>query len=95
MEYMNKIETNLGKWVVKYRWWIIVATILAVVGAASGVRLLTINDDMRVFISEDNPQLQALEALENTYNKNDSVIFTIAPKDGDVFTREPLAAVER
>ena len=36
-----------------------------------------------MFFSENNPQLQALEALENTYRKNDNV-----------FTRETLFAIE-
>jgi predicted RND superfamily exporter protein len=62
--------------------------------AASGLRFLTINNDTRVMFSEENPQLKALEALENTYNKIDNVLFVIAPKDENVFTRETLTAVE-
>ena len=91
---MNKFETNFGEWVVKYRWWIIITTILIVVSAASGAQFLTINNDTRVFFSEKNPQLQALETLENTYTKEQGVLFVIAPKDGNVFTRKTLAAVE-
>jgi predicted RND superfamily exporter protein len=55
---------------------------------------VTISNDMRVFFSDANPQLQALEALENTYVKNEGAFFIVAPKDGNVFTRETLAAVE-
>ncbi len=91
---MDRFETGFGKWVVKYRWLIIVVTILAVFGAGSGMRFLTFNNDSRVFFSEQNPQLQALESLENTYTKDNNVFFVIAPEDGDVFTRETLAAVE-
>jgi hypothetical protein len=53
-----------------------------------------VNNDMRVFFSKQNPQLQALEVLENTYTKDDNVIFVIAPKSGDVFTRDTLSAIE-
>ena len=42
------------------------------------MRYLTFNNDLRAFFSEENPQLQALEALENTYNKIDNVYFTVA-----------------
>lgn len=91
---MGKFEKIFGQLVVKRRWWIIVATVLIVAAAASGMRLLTFNNDTRVFFSEKNPQLQALEALENTYNKTNNVLFAIAPENGDVFTRETLAAVE-
>jgi hypothetical protein len=91
---MSGFETDFGMWVVKHRWWIIIATILTVFGTASGMRLLTFNNDTRVFFSEQNPQLQALEDLENTYIKDQNVLFVIAPKDGDVFTRETLTALE-
>lgn len=90
---MAWFEDVFGQWVVKNRWWIIIATIIILVTAASGIRFLTINNDTRVFFSEENPQLQALEALENTYNKIDNVLFVIEPHDGNVITRETLAAV--
>lgn len=91
---MTWFETVLGKWVVKRRWWIIVTMILIVLTVASGGRFLTFENDSRVFFSKENPQLQALEELENTYTKNNIVFFAIAPKDGNVFTRETLVAVQ-
>ena len=78
----------------RVRWWLMAASILMLFAAASGLRFLTFNTDTRVFFSEQNPQLQALEALENTYTENQNVLFVIAPQDGDVFTRESLAAAE-
>ncbi|MES9825881.1 MAG: MMPL family transporter [Candidatus Thiodiazotropha endolucinida] len=59
----------------------------------SGVQHLAFSNDYRMFFSEDNPQLKAFEQLQNTYTKNDNVLFVIAPKDGKVFTRETLSAV--
>jgi len=91
---MDRIEKHIGPWVLKHRWWIIIATILFTAGATSGARLLTFNNDTRVFFSERNPQLRALEELENTYTKNQNVFFVIAPANNDVFTRQTLAAVE-
>jgi len=91
---MKRFEESFGEWMVKRRWWIIVATAVVVVTAASGAQFLTFNRDNRVFFSKENPQLLALEALENTYTKNQNVLFAIAPKKGNVFTRETLAAVE-
>ena len=85
---------QFGEWVVRYRWWIILLVPLLVVAAASGARHLTFTTDYRVFFGDDNPQLQAFEALQNTYTKNDNVMFAIAPKDGKVFTRGTLAAVK-
>jgi len=91
---MGKFEEAFGDFVIKRRWWIIVATVLIVMTTASGTRFLTFNNDTRVFFSEKNPQLQALEALEDTYNRIDNVFIAIAPKNGNVFTRETLTAVE-
>jgi len=91
---MKHLEESIGPWVIKHRWWLIAATLLVSLASASGMRYLTFDNDLRAFFSKENPQLQALEELENTYNKIDNVYFTIAPKDGDIFTRETLAALE-
>lgn len=61
----------------------------------SGARFLGFTGDYHVFFSDDNPQMLAFERLERTYNKDDNVLFVLEPKNGDVFTPETLAAVER
>lgn len=91
---MKDFESKLGPWVIKYRWIIILLSFLLVLGAASGGRFLVFKADYRVFFSEDNPQLQAFDKLEKTYSRNDNVLFVLTPKDGNVFTRETLKAVE-
>ena len=91
---MHHPAESLGFWIIKYRWWIIAATIAMVAFTGSGLRFLSFNMDNRIFFSEDNPQLQALEALENTYVKNYNVLFIIEPRGGDVFERQALAVVE-
>ena len=90
---MNWIENRLGNWTVRYRKWIIFLTLPAVGLAAIGIRNLSISNDTRVFFSEKNPQYQALKALEDTFSKEQNVVFVVAPKDGNVFTRATLAAV--
>jgi predicted RND superfamily exporter protein len=62
--------------------------------AQRGSRFLGFSDDSRIFFSEDNPQLDAYDALEAIYTKNDHILFVLEPEDGDVFTRRTLAAVE-
>ncbi|GAB4347213.1 MAG: MMPL family transporter [Gammaproteobacteria bacterium] len=85
---------SYAEWVVRRRWRVIVTSLLLVVAATSGARLLQFTADYRVFFGEDNPELQAFEKLQNTYTKNDNVMIVLAPRDGDVFTRKTLAAVE-
>ena len=91
---MERFERLIGGLVVKHRWWIIAATLMAVAAAASGAVFLTFNTDNRVFFSEENPQLKALEALENIYSKNQNVFFAIAPENKEVFSHETLSLVE-
>ncbi|MCZ6804402.1 MAG: MMPL family transporter [Proteobacteria bacterium] len=91
---MNRLETTYPKWVLNNRWYIIFFSLVFVALATSGGRLITFTANYRVFFSDDNPQLLAFEALENTYAKNDNVLFVIAPDDGNVFSREVLSVVE-
>jgi hypothetical protein len=90
------MEANRGFWerVIRFRWWIIAVTLLMVAAGASGMRFLQFSNNYRVFFSEENPQLQAFDALQNKYTKNDNAMIALAPKNGKVFTRETLAAVE-
>lgn len=91
---MHELERNFGRWVIKYRWLVIIGSILAVLAFASGGRFLTFSTNYRIFFSADNPQLLNFDKLEKTYAKNDNVIIVITPKDGNVFTRQTLTAVE-
>jgi hypothetical protein len=91
---LNNFEANFGRWVIKHRWLIILTSIVSALAATNGVRFLTFNNDLRVFYGEANPHLQAFEAFEKTYTKDNNVIYIIASRNRDVFTRETLAAVE-
>ena len=84
-----------AEWLVRWRYFILIATLVVVAVVGSGVRFITLDTDYRVFFSEDNPQLKAFEQLQNTYTKTDNVMFVLAPKDGNVFTPETLASIAR
>ncbi len=90
---MTWIEDTLGRWVVKRRWWIIGLMTPLIAVAAAGIQHIRISNDTRVFFGDDNPDYQTLKAFEQTYSKEQSVFFVLAPKDENVFTRKGLAAV--
>lgn len=71
-------------------WLVIVLTLLVMAAMAAGLPRLSFSNDYRMFFSEDNPQLSAFESLQDTYSKNDNVLFVITPRDGSVFTRGTL-----
>jgi predicted RND superfamily exporter protein len=81
------------RFVLKYNYTVIFLSALVMLGLGSGVRHLQFNNDYRMFFSEENPQLQAFEQLQNTYTKNDNVLFVMSPADGKVFTPDTLSAV--
>ena len=91
---MKRFEQAFGKWVLKYRWPIIILSLVFVALTATGGKNIYFTTNYRVFFSEDNPELLAFEALENTYVKNDNVLFVLEPADGKIFTQETLSAIE-
>jgi len=95
MQNGNSFANKFAHLVLRYRWWIIVTSIIAVLAAASGGRLLAFSNDYRVFFAEDNPELLAFQNMENNYSKDDNVLIVIAPKDKNVFSRNTLDIVEK
>ena len=53
--------------IIRFRWLIILTSVLLTVFMATGMKNLAFNPDSRVFFSKQNPQLVALEELENTF----------------------------
>lgn len=86
--------TRFFRFVLEHPWLVIVLTVLAIGSIGSGARFLQFKNDYRMFFSEENPQLRAFEAMQDTYTKVDNVLFVVSPRDGNVFTRKTLAAVE-
>ncbi len=91
---MRKIENWIGNMVIRYRWLFVLGLLGTALLSANGIRFLTFSNNSRMFFSDENPQLQALEALERTYTKVENVLYLIAPKSGNIFERETLQAIE-
>ena len=81
--------------VVLHRRWLVaaLATLLMLV-MAGGARFIGITNDYRSLFDEDNPQLLALDALEDTYTVSNAALIAVAPREGLVFTRGTLGAIE-
>lgn len=83
-----------SEFIIRFRWWVVLATIAVVVLAAQGLGKLQFSNDYRVFFAEENPQLQAFETMQNTYDKSDNVLFIITPTEGSVFEPATLESIE-
>jgi len=83
------------EWILKWRYLVIILSLVVVGVIGSGApNLMPFSNDYRVFFSKDNPQLNAFENLQDTYTKDDNVMFVISPKNGDVFTPKNLTAIK-
>lgn len=91
---MTAFSTLLTSRILAHRWLVIIFSVFVFLLCSTGLSRLTIDSDLRVFFSKDNPQLQQLETVENTYIKNENILFVIAPKDGQIFTPRVLTVIQ-
>lgn len=82
------------KGILKYRWLVLMASLMLVILAGSGARFLGISNDYRDFFEGTNPNLEAYENLQRIYTKTDNILFVLAPNGGDVFDQSVLSAIE-
>ena len=89
----HNLGARLGEFVFRHRPLVMAIAFILTFIAASGIVHLKATTDYRMFFSEDNPELQALELLEDTYEKSDNVLLMIVPEDRDATSQQALAAV--
>ena len=75
----NKFAKGWAEFVIKRKWFVLIASILLVMGLASQGNM-EFDGDYHVFFSKSNPELEAFDALQDKYTKDDNVILALAPK---------------
>ena len=86
---------KLARNAIRYRWAVIAAALGFVVAALAGLRDgVRFDSSYRIFFSEDNPQLQAFDALQNVYTKDDNVMLVLTADEGSIYEAEFLEAVQ-
>ena len=77
------------------RWLTMLLSLLFMAALAAGAeRIVAVDVDVRNHFGKDDPHIVALERLEDTYALSDGALVAVAPKDGTIFTRETLVAIE-
>ncbi len=89
----SRSSVAYGEWILRYPKLVLIVGVILVLLASSGMARLTNNPDNRVFFGKDNPHLQALEALEDTYTKTDNIFIALAPQTASLADPEVLTAV--
>ncbi|MDC1287230.1 MMPL family transporter [Gammaproteobacteria bacterium] len=92
---IDRFAAALAHWVIAHRWLVLLLSLTLALGAGFGAGKLEFSTNYRVFFSDANPELQAFENLQDTYTRNDNFLFVFEPADGDAFSKQTLAAVER
>jgi predicted RND superfamily exporter protein len=90
----DMFATALAEAMIRWRWLVILATLVATFGFATGMPNLSFDTNYRAFFSDENPELAAFETFQATYTKNDNVLIVVRPADGNVFSADTLAVVE-
>jgi len=81
---------RLAQFVIDKKLSVLGATLAIFVVCGYGVTRIQMNDDYHVWFKANSPVVKEFESLESSYAKSDNVLFVIAPKDGNVFTRKTL-----
>ena len=92
---IDAFAVRLAEFIIRNPCKVMLAMLLATIIAASGMQNLGFSNNYRVFFGPGNPELQAFESFQDTYTKNDNILFVLRPKTGDAFSPETLAAIER
>ncbi len=90
----DRLALKIVGLVVRRPWLTILATLLLVVSAGSGLRFIEFSTNYRVFFSPQNPELVAFEEFQQTYTKNDNILFTLKPENDAIFSPRIAQAIE-
>lgn len=86
--------TRLADLLVAGRRWLALAATLLIVASALGLGRLEFKNDYRMFFSSDNPELTAFEQLQTAYAQTDNLLIVVRAREGDLFTRDNLIALD-
>lgn len=95
MRLTETAAAAIAELVTRRPWLVLMASILFVIAAASGAARLELVNNYRIFFSDQNPDLVTFNRFQETYTKNDNLLFVVQPASGEVFTKKTMAAVER
>lgn len=89
----NRFAKQWATFVIKNKWLVLLGTLALAMGLGSQGKM-EFDGDYHVFFSKSNPELEAFDALQDKYTKDDNVILVLSPKNENIFTKENLTAIE-
>ncbi|WP_299278806.1 MMPL family transporter [uncultured Psychroserpens sp.] len=89
----NKFAKQWAEFVIKRKWYVLITSLILALGLGSQGNM-EFDGDYHVFFSKSNPELEAFDALQEKYTKDDNVILVLSPSNKNVFTKANLTAIE-
>ena len=91
---IDQLASSIARFAIRWRWAVIAIAVLGATLVGTGASRIVLENNYRVFFSDQNPELVAFENLQATYTKNDNFLFVLEPADGEVFSAATMTAVE-
>lgn len=88
------MATNALIQLTKYRFLVVLLSVIAIGVLAVGSKNLYFRGDYKTFFREDNTQRLAFEEMQDIFNKTESVNILVVPDNGNVFNRETLNLIQ-
>ncbi|MCG8611035.1 MAG: MMPL family transporter, partial [Pseudomonadales bacterium] len=70
-----------------------VVTLIIVLGLSSGAKNIYFESDYKIFFSQDNPQLNQQDLIEDEYTNSDNVTLIISTRQKNLFNQTDLTAI--
>ncbi|MGM0462677.1 MAG: efflux RND transporter permease subunit [Fibrobacterota bacterium] len=80
----------LSRWINRYKWAILILCLIWTGLSIPTLFDLKFSDSHLAFFDPASPQLQEFNTLEDQYGKNNTVLFTVSAKKGDIFTPQGM-----
>lgn len=87
------MEQKLTEFLLRWRHWLAILSVLLTAILGFGARDLFLESDYKIYFEEDEPQLVAHEAIQDTYTSTDNLAILLRPKEGDLFNPRSLTAI--
>jgi uncharacterized protein len=79
--------------VLRYRWWIIIATFVYTLVTFNGLDGLVKRSDYKAFMDPEYPGMIELDEVESIFNENNNLFIVITPADSSVFSTASLSVI--
>ncbi len=80
--------------ILRHKYATVLLFLLFIAFTSNGIQRLEFISDIRVFFSEDNPELKNLDAFERAFAKKEGLLLIVVPKDKEIFSRNTLSAID-